>query len=526
MNKLHYIHSRGGRIGGRSDTAAPDVDRIVAALAADPRRHLILHFHGGLVSKSAGLDIAQALTNIYSPTPTTGGYPVFYVWESGAWETIRNNLTELADEPVFRQLLRKCVQYALEKLGLVDPFTGARAVPTAVGGLEDEVRTAFNAFWASPSSTTIPYRDGQPPHQTSRSATLNALEIEADLEQDRELQRALSTLPNLPPGTRNTLAQGNATQERPSAFAEVASYEFSKESGTRGLVSLAAVAALLVRVVIGVISRYRSGRDHGVYATCVEELVRAFKLAASSVNEWGKALQWNRMKQDTVDAFEPDPDIHAGTALLARLSHAMKSGLDLRRITLVGHSTGAIYIANWLEHAARFLPDSLKQDVVFLAPAITYERFAQTLHARKSTIGRFQMFAMSDALERVDQVWGSDSELNATQDWRRYLYPSSLLYLVSGLLESQTLEDGRRVHLADAPLLGMQRYFADERVYDATKAEFAAIGAVRDFLKAVPGRLVWSRTTDAEVGLGSNCEDHGGFDNEPETLASLRHIVS
>jgi hypothetical protein len=59
MNELHVIHSRAGRIGGRADTGPDDVDKIVAALAADPRQHLVLHFHGGLVSKEAGMAKAQ-----------------------------------------------------------------------------------------------------------------------------------------------------------------------------------------------------------------------------------------------------------------------------------------------------------------------------------------------------------------------------------------------------------------------------------------------------------------------------------
>ncbi len=97
MDKRHYIHCRGGRLGGTADTSAADVDDIITALRADTRGHLILYFHGGLVSRKAGLEIAERLT----PLCLGGGHPVFYVWESGAWETIRNNLLELAVEPVF-----------------------------------------------------------------------------------------------------------------------------------------------------------------------------------------------------------------------------------------------------------------------------------------------------------------------------------------------------------------------------------------------------------------------------------------
>lgn len=525
MDKLHYIHSRAGRIGARADTSAGDLDAIVAKLRSDPRKHLVIHFHGGLVSKQTGLELARRLLPVYTADGTQGGYPLFFVWESGAWETIRNNFTELADEPVFKQLLRKVVQYALERVGASDPFgVGRSASPGSLGSREVEVKKAFTQFWTAPSPQTIPYHGTTPASPgAARSASdiVDDAEILADLEQDTEVKKALATLPDLPQGTRSAFGGGQATERR-SAFSEVAAHEFSKQSGTRGLVELYAVAKYLARVLRAVIKRYRSGRDHGLYATSVEELVRAFKVAGSGVNEWGKALQWNRMKQDTIDAFDPDPNIHAATALLSRLQAAMAAGWELQRITLVGHSTGAIYIANWLEHASRFLPASLKHDVVFLAPAITYQRFATMLEKCQASIGKFRMFAMQDALEREDQVWGADDEIAAQGDWRRYIYPSSLLYLVSGILES-SVEDGKTIDEFDAPLLGMQRYFTDRDTY--TAADFPEIERVRTWLASMADSLVWSKTQNAGAGLASECNDHGAFDNEAKTLESLRHLL-
>ncbi len=442
MDKLHYIHSRAGRIGGRADTSPGDLDAIVNAIQGDRRRHLVIHFHGGLVSKEAGMLKAERLLNevkVYSPTPDTGGYPIFFVWESGAWETIRNNLTELADEPVFKQLLRKLFQYALERLGAQE-LSGARSVAQAsCGTLTIEVKRAFEAFWKNPDKGTIPYFDfrtlANAAQTRSASLTISEDEIQADLEQDRDFLEALATLPDLPSATRSVFAPRGASERR-SAFSEVASREFSKTSGTRGLVELYQVAKYVARVLRGVLRRYAAGRDHRLYATCVEELVRGFKIAGNGLNEWGKALEWNRMKQDTSDAFGPNQDVHAGTALLARLQAALEQGLVLDRITLVGHSTGAIYIAHWLEKSRRYLPN-IRQDIVYLAPAITHDMFAETLATCGACIGNFRMFAMSDALEQDDQVWGQDEDLPDGHDWRRYIYPSSLLYLVSGILESR-----------------------------------------------------------------------------------------
>lgn len=535
-NKLHTIHSRAGRIGGRADTSPSDVDRIVAALAADGRKHLVLHFHGGLVSKEAGMATAQRLletTPVYSPTPASGGFPVFYVWESGAWETIRNNLTELANEPVFRQLLRKLVQYTLEELGAETASEmalglGRSVSPASRGSREKEVRQAFNRFWNDPGPDTVPFRgyDLKADAREARNAgvSLDEDEIVADLENDQALQNALATLPDASLSSRSALGAPDAEEHR-SAFSEVAAAEFSSSGPSRGVIELLRVARFLYKVLKAVLSRRATGRDHGLYATCVEEVVRAFRVAGSGLNEWGKALQWNRMKQDTLDAFGPDPQVHAGTALLDRLGKAMKGGqLDLRRLTLVGHSTGAIYIAHWLAHSGAHLPAGFRQDVVFLAPAISYELWDQTVRQHGHRIGHFRMFAMADRFERDDQVWGSDDELGDSKDWRRYVYPSSLLYLVSGILESRTGPDGQTKDEADVPLLGMARFLEGQQVYDQAKG-FAEVQRIRQWGSQLPGAWVWSQAQGAAAGMNSMAVDHGAFDNDAATLDSLRHLV-
>ena len=210
--KKHVLHSRSGRIGGRADTTVQDLDRLVAALKEDSRGHLVIHFHGGLVSKAAGLEIARSLYPVYSPEAGGGGYPVFFVWESSAWEAIRNNLTELADEPVFKQLLRKLTQYALEKIGAVG---GVRSLDgAAIGAYKEETNKEFQRFWESPSSETIPFWRTHRSTTASRSAQLPTEEqIQADLEQDYEVLRALATLPGLPVSSRTALVKSGSTPQ-------------------------------------------------------------------------------------------------------------------------------------------------------------------------------------------------------------------------------------------------------------------------------------------------------------------------
>jgi hypothetical protein len=415
----------------------------------------------------------------------------------------------------------------LEQLGAQDPSGVGRSIPQGTFGSRAlEVEAELQAFWAAPSKATIPFRGFDPMASSaqarSASIAISEDEIRADLEQDVSFQRALATLPDLPPATRSAFSRGAAVVRR-SEFSELAAREFSKESATRGLVELYQVAKYVAKVLRGILRRYSAGRDHGLYATCVEELVRGFKLAGSGLNEWAKALEWNRMKKDTADAFGPDPNVHAGTALLTRLQSAIASGLQIDRMTLVGHSTGAVYIANWLANCNSYLPETLKQDIMFLAPAITYDHFAQTLVQQRSRVGKFRMFAMKDQFERDDQVWGQDDELPEGRDWRRFIYPSSLLYLVSGILESKLTPDGSWVDEADMPLVGMERFFANSKTYP--DSDFSSIKDVRAWLTAASQSIVWSKSLGQVAGLSSECIDHGAFDDEKSTLESLRHIL-
>lgn len=518
MEQVHIIHSRGGRIGEGTDTFPSDLDAIVEAVRRDHRAHLALHFHGGLVSKSAGLEIARRLSQQYGAS----AFPIFYIWESGFFETIRNNLAELAEEPVFKQLIRKLLEYTLQRLGGQD---GTRSITP---GTVDprKVRQAVDSHWSTASRETVPYRDFDPiaSRAAARSASngVDISEIQADLETDAEFAAALATLPDLHAGTRSTLAPPGAREHR-SRFSEAIADRVSERPGSRGVIAWFEVALLVRNILVNTLDRYSRGRDHGLYATVVEEIVRESRLGGSGLNEWGKALQWNRMKQDTLDAFGGGADEHAGTALLSRLAAALSAGAELKRITLIGHSTGAIYIANWLAAADKLLPPEVTFDIVFLAPAITYDEFDRTLNKYARRIGYFRMFAMRDALEREDQIWGDDQALESGRDWRRLVYPSSLLYLVSGILESSEGEDGTLTDAPDMPLLGLERYYA--RIGTYGDDEFPAVARVRAWLAAEPNRTVWSKSEGQPDGLNCLSVDHGGFDEDELTLHSIATLL-
>ena len=523
MDKLNYVHSRGGAFGPDTDTSAQDIAAAVEAALAHKDGHLILHFHGGLVSKQTGLDLAGKLLGTYEGA----GHSLFFVWESGFFETLRNNFAELADEPVVKQLLRKVMEHALKRLGSV---SGTRSIaPAAVDARQ--VREAVDRFWADPRPENVPYRHERPHvselQARSSASQVNEAEIQADLENDPELRAALAGLPGVPTQTRSSFAAGlGPVVERDTPVADILSHEFSSRPGQRGFIAWFKVAAFVVACLRRVLKRYAGARDHGLYATVLEEITREIKLGGSSLNQWGQALQWNRMKQDTLDAFQPDADRYVGTALVHALNQQAQAGRSLKRISLIGHSTGAIYIAQWLKACAGTPLAQVPTQVLFLAPAITYSLFDQTLRQYWAPVRRFRMFAMTDELERDDQVWGEDHKLReGERDWRRFIYPSSLLYLVSGILETQADADGQEVDTADTPLLGMERFYRLASVFD--EAGFPAVVRTRQWLDAEPGRLVWSRTAEGTpAGLQSHSIDHGGFDNDELTLASLQHALS
>jgi hypothetical protein len=111
----------------------------------------------------------------------------------------------------------------------------------------------------------------------------------------------------------------------------------------------------------------------------------------------------------------------------------------------------------------------------------------------------------------------------AFRDWRRFIYPSSLLYLVSGILESRLTSDGSWVDEPDMPLVGMERFLANSKTY--SDSDFSSIKEVRTWLTAAPQSVVWSQSTGQAAGLNSDCIDHGAFDDDKSTLLSLRHIL-
>jgi hypothetical protein len=216
-------------------------------------------------------------------------------------------------------------------------------------------------------------------------------------------------------------------------------------------------------------------------------------------NLGGRSI-WSRMKSDTAYSFTSRNGVPgAGLQLLLALHDLPR----LPRIILIGHSTGCIYIANFLRAARTMLPGA-RFDVVFLAPANTYQEAAEVLVPCQDEIVNFRMFGIREDAERRDHMlWQLNPNLGG-------IYPGSLLIFVSRAVEAKR----------NMALLGLQHNFA----VPAMEPDHARCLAVHRALLDRPGAVVWSPST-GPPGLCSNCTSHGDFCSDPRTLLSLRHLI-
>jgi hypothetical protein len=489
IDPRHVIHLQNGHFTPHTQTRATDLDALLDTFdAARSPSGLAIHLHGGLVSYSAALGIVKDLQPKYTDADA---YPVFVVWESGPFETLMNNLQDIGKTDLFREMLRKLAEWALKSLGDAVGLRGGGPAPVDPQAVAD----ALDAWHADPSAG-VPFVELELrlAGADARAASLNPdamlTELEADLETDFRLTDAVRNIPS-----------GEAARLR---AAGVDLFDDGGPGG-RGFVSTAKAAVFLAKLTVAVGKRLLNGRGHGLFGTVMEELYRAFGLARA-----GKEWLWEQMKLDTEQACRDDqkPGNEAGlTALLTRMGARYPDPAQAPRVTLIGHSTGGVYICHILDAAARHAP-ALTFDLVLLAPACTTSLFRRAYDAHRQRIRGVRVFGMKDAVERADAM--AEPVIGPAG---RALYPHSLLYCVSGILEPEV----------DTPLLGMQRFLIEEETFDA--AHFPDVAWARKEIGSTGAvAAVWSEQVGVP-GYESRSKRHGDFDDETVTINSVAHIL-
>jgi hypothetical protein len=506
----HCIHT--GSDGELDGTTIEQLTELVARLG--DQKKVVIHLHGGLVSAKKALAKAEELVPEYLDS---GVYPVFFIYRTGLLEIVRNNLDEIFRERIFKILLRKLSKFVVGKLTTIggSKAAGELQLPRdlTIAMELKKAESKIEPFAWLPSAESLD-------EVTEIEERLLTDALASDIDFQQEVQAVVNGA--TPDQEMEVHSKGATTIHRissetlmsPDVVDELV--EDASKKDAKGLFSSAKIIVRAVKIFKRVISRTINDRDHGPYATVIEEILRELYIANVG------ALIWGLMKQETLDTFRPSPSgsVRGGRAFVFQLGKMLKETGANPEISVVAHSLGSVFACNLINHVAEArddpnhpLPDGFSlKNLIFLAPAAEHQVFADTLSRHSSVFRNFRMFALSDELERG--YW----EIPA-------IYPRSLLYLVSGVVEKR--DDGKSAF--DRPLVGMQRYLNDTNTYNEQEVQ-----AVRTFLERSQDSCVWSIAEGQGAGLESNAVRHGGFDDTVaddgspaprKTMDSVLHIL-
>lgn len=483
---------------GRLMSSREDLTKIFTT-AVKSGKPIVMHFHGGLVGRSSAIDAASNNKIFYE---SFGAYPVFPIWRTGFLETLSDVWIKIASEQLFRMLIDRVSGWVHSQI--LNATVGGRAgVPKRTlppvtieimleSGNHDGDFTA--SFLQNLNLKDLKNSDiGLTPIEEKGIMSSLAKDIELKLEVDAILAGADLTLSS---DTRDL--EGIAPQPAKKSFADRAVLtQIAGDANTRSIGFGTAVKVL--SIIKKVLQRFIEGRDHGLHATVVEEVLRAFYIGSIGTTIW------NDMKNDAASAFQNDAG-WAGTAILNEIEKVPAT----QRIMLVGHSAGAIFISELMKSARSNMRPI---EIVFLAPAVRAKLFVESIVQNVNpVVAKFRMYTMSDENECRDTLIRNLPVLGDLP----WFYPRSLLYFISGLLEGDEV---------DADVLGLQRFHKT----DCWNANDQFLSIARDFCASVDHRTCWSIANDQDEKLRTNSLSHGGFgtgSNTNTTMISVGKILS
>jgi hypothetical protein len=486
MDPLHFVNVGPGgtfRKSGQFHSTPESIDAIIAHLERNQLDHAALYVHGGLVDEAAGMAGAERFQQVFAGADAHG---IAIVWETGWFETLQKNLADVFSTRLFQKLVQKVISKVLNH------FTGLGA--KGPGGTVVEIEQ----LWEDPGTDEAFAEQARVRAELLSARNLDdwRRELEAEIEEELEADDEFQDL-------YVDLEQRTEFFDDPTQPAQAD----SRAPAAKGVISWLTVAGKLAAISWRVGRRFWTGRDHGLHATAVEEVFREFYLA-----DLIKTLQWDNMKQAAREMWFPNDGLtgetqHAGTYLLERLLE-LKTRRPNLTLDLVGHSAGAIATCELFAVIRQRYHEKLRlRNVIFLAPAATSLLFHTHMLHGPPLFDHFYMFTMTDALERRDPVMRPAGEALAK------VYPSSLLYVVSGMLEEEV----------DAPLLGMMRFGTGQPPFDSQKLQ-----KIRDYLHEPGGqRLTLASGSGASPGgkLASGATSHGGFSSDRATMDSIQAIL-
>jgi hypothetical protein len=500
------LRTRDGVLDAADQAALADL----AQRLSKPGAKLWLHLHGGLVDQAKGEALAARLSGAAPDGFGLGAdwEQVYVVWRTGAFETLKANWTELFEnDRLYKALLKKLLEFAADKLGL--PGAAGRSVFTGLGLTPTEIaarlerRPDHDPFGDVDLAIEVSAPEGRGPSVVDEADGAVAQEFMLLLQHDLafnqaadDIAAALTVEPetgrSLSPRGDPTVGAQLLTHLDLGVQTTLQATTPPDQAARLAFTGFEVAKALLKhggRIAIRVIRRFRTRRDHGFYPTVVEELVR--ELYGDLIG----AAVWGFMKTDAGDHFAANG---LGRALLEGLRAA-------DRVVVSAHSAGSIWASELLLALADAQP-APRIRMALLAPAVRMDLFARAVARGGHMVESLRIYTMRDELERKDPVLG---------ERLAFIYPASLLYLVSGVFEDLDADA-----FPDAPLLGMQRFLADDVDWLKDADQIAAVGAAMAFIGKPANRLILA-TVDGGPGLSSQATSHGDFDQDHATLASV-----
>lgn len=490
LKKQYYINvgKKGTFTPGKDpkfNTSPQEIDELFEILKSNGTTKILLYFHGGLVNAQSGLNTAKRIKNHVKVG--SDSHPISFVWQTDFKTTILQNLDTISNSKFFKKLLIKVIKIGGGKLGL--EHIKELGTSKGIGSLsEKEIELELK--------NNSPFEN----YKTDEGAkSVSVISIEKNIENTKALERELEA-------EIEEEIQGDpkfleiAESEKSSKELELLSPNLSEghEEGSKGIFSAIKLIKAVVKVTINVIKRHIKKRNHDFYPTVVEEILREFYV--SDIGNW----VWGNMKEKATDMWK-DHDFQGkntnwpvGSYFLKKLEEYQKNNPETVYVDLIGHSAGSIVICEMLKKTKRIKSEVKFRNIIFLAPACLCELFKEGIIENKSKFNLFRSFTMMDRYEKQDRM------LN-------FIYPRSLLYLISGILENES----------DAYIFGLQRHIEGNPPYNEK-----LLLEIKDFISK-DGDVVYSVTDDnAKEGYITKSRTHGGFDDDISTLNSIIKLIN
>jgi hypothetical protein len=469
---------------GSFHTIPQDIDTIFTNFENKNTTKICFYFHGGLVKEKSGLETARMIA---PHLESVGTYPICFVWETGAVETIKQNIESVSLEVLFEYIRDTAIKYAGETLGVSPGGRGTANI--RYSEIKVEIASAaamnFEPFSNINSQTTDLVGRGRGV-------------IDNDISDEEAFIKELKAKINV------------NIQGREGFLEAIESTKVSEENSatSKGILSTLKIAVRIAKIVYRVVKRTIQKRSHDFYPTVVEEVFREFYIADIG------AFLWEQMK-NKAEAMWADNQgrsgetLHGGRYFLDKLEKYKQTHPELI-IDIIGHSAGSIVACHLMNTLAVNYPSLNVRNILLMAPACRSELFHQAIFSRKNTgiFNNIRIFTMTDEQEKKDWLAG-------------IIYTRSLLYLVSGVLEK--IEDDKTG--TDEFILGMMRFLGKHEPFDT----FPILNDLDNYLnEAGKLRVATSPSIDNALnGMMTRSLKHGDFDNDTDfTVKSLKFIIA